>query len=174
MDRLNRMYAPWRDLYVTGGDKKTKRKTGTKKDCVFCSQLNTEQDDKYFVVKRFKYCFVMMNYYPYNVGHVMILPYVHEGNLEALDPKTRSEMMEAVNATVTVMNNALKPEGFNIGMNLGLAGGGGIPAHQHIHVLPRWRGDTNFMETLSSAKVLSVDIKETFKKLKKGFASVKI
>ena len=171
---MERMYAPWRGKYVTKDGKKNKRTTGSTKDCVFCSQLAAEQDDSYFIVKRFKYCFVMMNYYPYNIGHVMILPYAHKGDIGALDAKTRAEMMEVVNATVSVMNNVLRPEGFNIGMNLGIAGGGGIPGHQHIHVLPRWRGDTNFMETLSSTKLLSVDMKETFQKLKKGFASVKI
>ena len=171
---MDRMYAPWRDKYVTKDTKKKKHKTGTKKDCVFCTQLEAKKDDTYFVIKRFKYCFVMMNYYPYNVGHVMVLPYAHEGSIEVLDAKTRAEMMEAVNAAVTVMNKELKPEGFNIGMNLGLAGGGGIPSHIHIHVLPRWRGDTNFMETLSSTKLLSVDFKETFQKLKKGFSLIKI
>ena len=125
---MNRMYAPWRDAYVTKDQKKKKVQTGSKKECVFCTQLDAGKDDTYFIVKRFKHCFIMMNYYPYNVGHVMVLPYAHEGDINALDAKTRAEMMEAINVTVAVMNKVLKaPGGFNIGMNIGIMPVTGIP-----------------------------------------------
>lgn len=166
------MYAPWRHDYVTGISKKGKNTNLEAKECVFCNQMQPNADDDNFIVKRFQHCVVMMNYFPYNVGHVMVLPYQHKGELHDLTPEVRAEMMEAVNTSVLVLGKVLKTEGFNIGINLGIAGGGGIPSHLHIHVLPRWRGDTNFLETIGDVKLQSADFLKTFKDLKDGFAQV--
>lgn len=171
---MKRLYAPWRHDYVTGMvDKGGNTKLGAK-SCVFCTQLAADDDDKYFIIKRFKQCFVMMNYYPYNVGHVMILPNEHKGELHELSASVRAEMMEALNASIGVIDKVVKAKGFNIGINLGVAGGGGIPSHLHIHVLPRWQGDTNFLETIGETKLVSADFVKTFKDLKKGFAKISV
>jgi len=111
----------------------------------------------------------MMNLYPYSVGHVMVLPYAHKPDLIELDVDVRAEMMDVVTLATHVMTEVLHAKGFNIGINLGIAGGGGIPSHVHIHVLPRWRGDTNFLETIGQVKLLSGDFEKTFQVLKAGF-----
>jgi ATP adenylyltransferase len=114
----------------------------------------------------------MMNYYPYNAGHLMVLPYAHHGLLTDFTPEVRADMMEALAVCQTVIGAVLKPEGFNIGINLGIAGGGGIPSHLHIHILPRWRGDTNFLEIIGETKLISADFVKTFNDLKAGFAKL--
>jgi len=167
------MYAPWRHGYVTDSSRKGKKDIG-KHECVFCTQVAANDDDKYYVLKRFKYCFVMMNYYPYNTGHLMVLPYVHCGLLTDLTPEVRADMMEALAISQTVIGAVLNPEGFNMGINLGIAGGGGIPSHLHIHILPRWRGDTNFLEIIGETKLISADFVKTFNDLKAGFARVAV
>ena len=166
---MKRLYAPWRHDYVTGMSGKDKKKNLTSQECVFCNQIQADDDDKSYVIKRFEHCVVMMNYYPYNIGHVMVLPYEHKGELHDLTPDVRADMMEAVNASVVVLGKVLKTEGFNIGINIGVAGGGGIPSHLHIHVLPRWGGDTNFLETIGEVKLQSADFIKTFNNLKAGF-----
>lgn len=169
---MKRLYAPWRHDYVTKVSKKKGIEKASKDECIFCSQLQKNDDDAHFVLKRFDHCFVTMNLYPYNVGHIMVLPYDHKPDLHDLEPHVRAEMMEVVSTATVVLGTVLKTEGFNIGINLGSAGGGGLPAHLHIHILPRWRGDTNFLETLGQTKILSVDFTKTFNDLKAGFASV--
>jgi ATP adenylyltransferase len=171
---MKRLHAPWRHDYVTRVSKKKGIETAPKEECIFCNNLQENKDDKCFIIKRFKHCFVMMNLYPYNVGHVMVLPYEHKAELYQLTGTIRAEMMEAVNASTQVLEKVLKPGGFNIGINLGLAGGGGLPAHLHIHILPRWRGDTNFLETLGQIKLLSVELEKTFEDLKAGFVDVSL
>ena len=167
---MKRLYAPWRHDYVT--ESTHKEKTSDAQECVFCKQLSAQDDDKYYVLKRFKHCFVMMNFYPYNVGHLMILPYEHKGMLSDLTPVVRADMMEALNASQLVIGDIMNCEGFNIGINLGIAGGGGIPSHVHIHILPRWRGDTNFLETIGQIKLISADFVKTFQDLKAGFEKI--
>lgn len=151
---------------------KKRKKTHDEKDCIFCKQFQANDDDAYFIVKRYKQCVVMMNYYPYNVGHLMILPYEHKGMLSDLTPDVRADMMEALNISQIVIGKVMNAEGFNIGINLGVAGGGGIPSHVHIHILPRWRGDTNFLETIGETKLISADFVKTFQDLKEGFKNV--
>lgn len=174
---MNRLYAPWRHAYITRVAGKEKKDDTLMKvpevDCVFCKQIKENDDDKYAVIKRFSHCFVMMNFYPYNAGHVMVLPFLHKGSLEELSSEIRADMMEAVSQSVSVIGTVLGAEGFNIGINLGVAGGGGIPSHVHIHILPRWRGDTNFLETIGQTKLISADIAKTFQDLKVGFQRIK-
>jgi len=134
---MKRMYTPWRHDYVSkttrAGDKEK-----LKNDCVFCHSLSDNNDEENLVLKRFKHCFVILNYYPYNAGHLMILPNEHKPELSDLDQATRTEIMEVTNICVEILKKVLKPGGFNIGINLGLAGGGGLPSHLHVHILPRW------------------------------------
>lgn len=168
---MEKIYAPWRSAYIKGN---TYRCCDAKKTaCVFCDQLAKNKDEKFFILKRFKHCFIMLNLYPYNSGHLMVLPAEHKGTLEALTPEERADIMEATNICVNVLTKELKPEGFNIGINLGKAGGGGIPSHLHVHVLPRWEGDTNYLPLLANTKQISVDLVGIYKKLKKRFDTIK-
>jgi ATP adenylyltransferase len=168
---MKRLYAPWRHDYVTKTSK-SKTENASSQDCVFCTQFVSGDDNKAYIVKRFDHCVVMMNFYPYNIGHIMVLPYEHRPTLHDLTRETRTEMMEVVTLSMVVIGKIMKTEGFNVGINLGIAGGGGIPSHVHIHVLPRWRGDTNFLETIGHVKLLSTDFEQSFKDLKDGFSDV--
>jgi len=166
------LYAPWRHDYVTSGDEVAKHIDKTKvvgADCVFCQQFAQDNDEKNFIVKRFTHCAVLLNLYPYNAGHVMILPLEHKAQLHDLRHEVRAEIMEVLTTVMPVVERAMDAQGFNVGINLGIAGGGGIPSHLHVHVLPRWRGDTNFLETLSNTKVVSSALEQTYQKLKKAF-----
>ena len=164
----NYLYAPWRHDYINR-DKKHEAKKKLKNNCVFCHQLDLGQDEKFLILKRFKTCFVAMNKYPYNVGHLMVLPNKHLAELKDLDKKTRAEIFDVVTLAESVLEKALNAQGFNVGINTGIAGGGGIPSHLHVHILPRWIGDTNFFETIGNVKLLSSDMQKVYKKLKAEF-----
>ena len=141
--------------------------TKLKNECVFCQQFAENNDSKYFILKRFKYNAITMNFYPYNAGHLMVLPIEHKGELLELSIKARQEMMELVNIAIELLKKTMKPEGFNVGLNLGIGGGGGIPSHLHFHVLPRWVGDTNFLATIGETKIVCSDFSHVYKQLKK-------
>ncbi len=166
------LYAPWRHDYINKNRENNKEKFNN--NCVFCHQLDLDNDKKYLIIKRFKNCFVMMNKYPYNIGHLMVLPNEHKADLRDLSKKVRTEIFEVVPAALTALEKVLRAKGFNIGINMGVAGGGGIPGHLHIHVLPRWVGDTNFCETIGSIRILSSDIQKIYKMLKVEFDKIKI
>lgn len=163
------MYAPWRHDYVTRKDKKNPTVKEMQNSCVFCHQLEQNNDDKYFIIKRFTHCAVAMNYYPYNAGHLLILPYKHCEFLKDLTAQERIEIMEVANASVLVLEQVMNAKGFNLGINLGAAAQGSIPDHLHMHVLPRWRGDTSFLETLAETTIISSDLFKTFNLLKEQF-----
>jgi ATP adenylyltransferase len=166
------LYAPWRHDYINRNRLEKDKVQKMKNDCVFCQQLELNQDAKFFILKRFDNCFVMMNMYPYNVGHLMILPNKHEGDIRNITKKVRSDIFEVASIATTVLENTLKAKGFNIGINMGIAGGGGIPSHLHLHILPRWIGDTNFCETIGNVKILSSDIKKVYNMLKDEFNKI--
>ena len=171
---MKRLYAPWRNAYVTKAtdDKKKQDQSPGQpvpSDCVFCVQVAANDDEKYFILKRYQHCFVMMNLYPYNAGHLMVLPYEHKGWLDELSADVRREIMEATNIALVISKKTLYNEGFNVGINLGTAGGGGIPGHLHIHTVPRWRGDTAFLEVLGQTALISNDLNKVFNDLKKAF-----
>jgi len=166
---MKRLYAPWRSNYVTDSGKKENNLAISKDTCVFCQQVANQPDDVSYVLRRCDLCFVMLNRYPYNGGHILVLPFDHKPDLEDLTPATRSEMIEVVSTSKRVLQNVLNPQGFNIGINLGSAGGGGIPSHLHIHIIPRWRGDTSFLETVGSTKLVSADLDDVYRNVKNGF-----
>ncbi|MFH1831401.1 MAG: HIT domain-containing protein [bacterium] len=165
---MKKLYAPWRHDYVTGLEKK-KDKKELVNECIFCDHFAQKDDARVFILKRLKNCGIIMNYYPYSAGHVMIIPYKHVQTLTQLTPEIRAELMEATNLSLDIITRTLKCEGTNIGLNLGKAGGGGIQEHLHIHVLPRWLGDTNFMATLAETTIISTDFHEIYKTLKNAF-----
>ena len=154
-----RLYTPWRMKYILSD----KEKDG----CVFCNGLNaTVADDrKNFIVHRAEKTFTILNIYPYNVGHLMVLPRRHISTLAELPRSTQFEMMLLVTYFSELLAELMKPEGFNIGVNMGKAAGAGIDAHLHMHIVPRWSGDSNFMPVLGQTRILPEDLGETYEKI---------
>ncbi len=152
------LYAPWRMKYIAGSE----RTSG----CVFC-EAPKHNDREALIVYRGELSYVILNKYPYNSGHVMVVPYRHVPTLEDLRLPELAEMGLLVKASMKALRKAYNPHGFNIGVNVGEAAGAGIAGHVHIHILPRWRGDTNFTVIFSATKVLPEALEDTYEKLKK-------
>lgn len=135
--------------------------------CVFCQKLaqGPEQDRENYVLFRGQRAFVILNLYPYNNGHLMILPYEHVANLEDLPAEVQAEMMHLVSRFIKLMRTAMNPDGFNVGINIGKAAGAGIDDHVHMHVVPRWQGDTNFMPVINEMRVIPEWLDDTYTKL---------
>jgi len=157
---MRRIFAPWRIRYIA---------TPKHEGCIFCDLPKKNEDEKNLILYRGEMSFVMMNNYPYNPGHVMISPYRHVGEFEDLERDEMAEMMLLTQKSVRVIKEAMKPDGFNIGINLGKVAGAGIADHIHIHVVPRWEGDTNFMPVIGDVKVIPEAVEESYKKLKERF-----
>ncbi len=165
------MYSPWRSKYTTE-TAHTKKENISEQDCVFCDQFNQKNDKKFFIMKRLKHNAVILNKFPYNAGHLLIIPFAHKATLDSLSKAARTELMEVLSHSARIVKEALKADGVNIGLNVGKASGSSIPSHLHFHVLPRWYGDTNFLPTLTDTKQISVDLHEMYKILKKEFAAI--
>jgi ATP adenylyltransferase len=150
---MDKIFAPWRMEYL-----KEEKPEG----CVFC-KCSVRCDD--YVIYEGKFCFVMMNRYPYVSGHLMIIPVRHIGKIEDLSGEERIEIFALLETTVRVLQEAMNPGGFNIGMNIGKAAGAGIEEHVHVHVIPRWEGDTNFMSVVNDIRVIPEDVLSTAAKL---------
>jgi ATP adenylyltransferase len=137
-----------------------------KPGCVLCEKPREERDRENLVLFRGPRAYVLMNLYPYNPGHVMIAPYRHVANLGDLDAATRAELMELAERAIDVIRRTMAPHGFNLGMNLGRVAGAGIADHLHLHVVPRWEGDTNFMPVVGATKVLPETLEATYDRLR--------
>lgn len=155
---MDKLWAPWRVKYVT-------QLIGKTKGCVFCKILKEKRDQKNFIVSRTKYCFSVLNIYPYNNGHILILPYRHIDELGKLTHSERDDLFDLLEATQKLLDKALKPGGYNIGMNIGRIAGAGFPGHLHIHLVPRWRGDVNFMPIIGNTKIISQSLKTLLSRL---------
>ena len=155
---MDRIWAPWRRHYVS-------IKKGCRKSCIFCIKKGAGKlyDKKRYILKKSDYVFSMLNTFPYNNGHVMIAPYRHVKSLELLGPEEIMDMVGLVNYTKKKLDKKLRPHGFNIGINIEKVAGAGFPGHLHIHIVPRWLGDTNFMPALSDTKVLSHSLDDMWK-----------
>lgn len=165
---MKHLYAPWRKKYMLDDRCNTEPRV-----CAFCSCIAENNDPKHFILKRYTHCLVMMNLYPYNAGHLLVIPYAHAGTLEELTKETRTEIMEVTTLSNTILKNTLKAEGINIGLNIGgKVAGGSIPEHLHMHVLPRWAGDTNFLSTLAETKQISANLPELYAQLKDAFKAL--
>lgn len=160
---MNRLYAPWRESYITGLDKK-------KSGCVFCSIQQSSKDKENFVFLRDQYCFAVLNLYPYSNGHCLVLPNRHVGDISKLKPVELAALMSMTVSVKELMSIALKPIGYNLGMNLGRMAGAGIPGHIHMHIVPRWKGDHNFMPITAEARVISQSLKLVHQSLIKAKA----
>lgn len=165
---MKNLYAPWRKKYVK---QVTQGKTEytKKEECPFCVQLAENQDEKNFIFRRFAYHAIMLNLYPYNPGHLLIVTLEHKRHINQLITEARTELIELINKSVNILEKDAGAQGINVGLNLGKASGAGIPAHVHTHVLPRWIGDTNFLPLLAQTKQISVDLKELYQELYKYF-----
>ncbi|MEO8026767.1 MAG: HIT domain-containing protein [Bryobacteraceae bacterium] len=137
--------------------------------CVFCikgAAASAAQDANHFVLERGEFCFALLNIYPYTGGHLMIAPYAHVATLEECGAEPLAEMMRMIQRFEAAIRRAYKPGGINIGMNIGAAAGAGVAGHIHMHMLPRWFGDVNFMTTVAETRVIPEDLTETYAKLK--------
>ena len=152
---MDRLWAPWRSKFVR------KKK---KKGCIFCLKKNKKDNNKY-IIKKSKFSFAILNIYPYNNGHVMVSPYRHIKDLTGLRDNELLDMMVLVRETQRLLEKKLKPHGFNIGINTGEVGGAGYRGHVHIHIVPRWSGDVNFMSIIGQTKVIPQSLKELHKLL---------
>lgn len=155
---MDKLWAPWRVKYVT-------EILSKKNKCVFCRILSEKNDKKNFVFLRTKYSFAVLNIYPYNNGHVLVMPYRHVNDIAKLSQDELMDLMNLVNRVKKLLDKAMKPKGYNVGMNLGRAAGAGFPGHVHIHIVPRWFGDVNFMPVLAGTKVISQSLKALWTRL---------
>ncbi|MCD6401809.1 MAG: HIT domain-containing protein [Anaerolineales bacterium] len=151
---MDYIWSPWRMAYI----QENKQDDG----CVFCKAAQQQDNEHNLIIYRGKNAFVILNRYPYTSGHAMVVPNQHESDLTSLSSETRAEMMELVSKCMQVLRESYHPEGFNVGANIGYAAGAGIPQHVHIHIVPRWSGDTNFISTLSNTRVIPEALADTY------------
>ena len=162
---MQRLWSPWRSKYIAT----FKRPRRKRKASLFTEAVNDGDDAKNLIVWRGTSCFVIMNRFPYNSGHLMIVPYRQVVDLQALRPDELTEIMTTAQRAIRALNKIMGPQGYNFGANLGHVSGAGIDNHIHFHIVPRWNGDTNFMPVLADTKIVSEDMKNTLQKLKKAF-----
>jgi ATP adenylyltransferase len=159
---MDYLWTPWRYQYL---EQATQDK---QPDCIFCDALARNRDEETLIVHRGKKSFVILNRFPYTSGHVMVVPYAHVAELHLCEPAALQEMMELAQKLETVYHNAYQPDGMNLGMNLGKAAGAGVAGHLHLHMLPRWIGDSNFMTVTGETRVHPEELHTTFDRLKKA------
>ncbi len=162
---LQRLWATWRMKYISSIGKDAG-------SCVFCDAAAGADGPENLVVHRGRTCYIVLNLYPYNSGHAMVIPLRHVGSLAELSDEEKLEMMQLADLLQRVLVATIEAEGFNLGMNLGRVAGAGIPGHLHLHVVPRWFGDTNFMPVTAETKVLPETLEATYSKVRRGFAAV--
>ena len=151
-----RLWAPWREKVIAAKPK----------GCIFCEKPRSSRDRQNYVLRRAPRTFTMLNLYPYNNGHLLIAPYRHAGDLSRLEDGELHELFEETRRAAALLKRRLRPEGLNIGMNLGRAGGASFPGHLHVHLVPRWSGDTNFMPVHAGVKVISQSLDSVYRRLK--------
>jgi ATP adenylyltransferase len=159
---MDYLWTPWRYSYISN--------SGETGECVFCTAAKDPADDReMLVVHRGKHTFVILNRFPYTNGHLMVVPYAHVGTLGDLSDETLGELMRLARDSEKHLRALYRPEGLNLGMNIGRSAGAGIAGHVHLHALPRWSGDTNFMTVVSETRVLPEDLQATWEKLHAAF-----
>jgi ATP adenylyltransferase len=162
---LERLWATWRMSYITS----LGQETG---ECVFCVLSGMEDGPENLVVHRGETCYIVLNLYPYNSGHAMVVPFRHVAELSGLVDAERGELLQLASVLEAALAESMNAQGFNVGMNLGRAGGAGIPGHVHLHVVPRWIGDTNFMPVVGQTKVVPEALADTYEKVRAGIGRV--
>ncbi len=155
------IWAPWRMAYIKHARKPAR--------CIFCSKARGRRDAANLLLHRGRHGFVMMNLFPYNSGHLLVAPYAHVNSPESLSADAALDLIRLTNLSLRALRAAIRPEGFNVGMNLGRVSGAGLDAHVHLHIVPRWNGDTNFMPLFSETRVIPEHLRETYRKLRARF-----
>lgn len=159
---MDLLWSPWRYDYIKADSQKHETD-----ECVFCSILkNSATDEEKFILRRADFNFVILNIYPYISGHLMIVPFEHHANLDELSKEISDEMMDLAKHCQSVLGEVYKPNGFNLGINLGKAAGAGVAGHLHLHILPRWIGDANFMTSVGQTRTIPESLTNTYEKLK--------
>jgi len=159
---MDHLWSPWRMEYIESNNNK-------EAGCVFCNAQARTDSAENLIAHRGERAYVILNRFPYTSGHLMVNPFEHKPNLEELDSATRAEMIELTSRSTTVLKNIYKSQGFNIGVNIGEAGGAGVLGHVHIHIVPRWKGDTNFISTIGGTRVLPEALDVTYMRVKAAF-----
>lgn len=160
---MDRLWSPWRYQYLTASEPKS--------GCIFCDKAAERDDEKNLIVYRGTLCFALLNLYPYTNGHLMIAPYDHVASLIDARPEVLDQMMQLTRDSERILRQVYRAPALNIGMNIGEAAGAGVAGHIHMHVLPRWPGDANFMTTVSETRVLPEDLSTTWSKMRDAFAA---
>jgi ATP adenylyltransferase len=158
---MDYLFTPWRYAYITTA--------GKTPGCIFCESAKRD-DREAFIIHRGEHCYIILNTFPYTSGHVMIVPYEHVDELQKLSPAAAAEMMALSQRMEAALRSAYHPDGINLGMNIGAAAGAGVAGHIHMHVLPRWIADSNFMTTVGETRVVPEDLGTTWEKLRQQFA----
>jgi ATP adenylyltransferase len=161
---MERLWSPWRSQHIESFKTEDAREAGGQS--LFARLAAEDRDEENLILWRGERVFVIMNLYPYNNGHLMVVPFREVASYEALSPEEQVEIAHTIDRCLRWLRHALQPEGFNVGMNLGAAAGAGIPQHLHVHVVPRWQGDTNFMPVVGEAKVIPEALRDTYRKLR--------
>ncbi len=167
---MDKLWSPWRSKYIQSFKPGSEKEEG----CLFCRIDKEKRDRENYVLHRGKTCYTVMNLYPYNSGHLMIVPYAHAASLDELSEETRLDCINAINLGCKILGKALYPHGLNIGGNIGRVAGAGIEDHVHFHVVPRWNGDTNFMPVINEVKIISEFMDETYEKLKNALKDLNL
>jgi ATP adenylyltransferase len=157
---MNHIWSPWRMEYM---------EHSKVEGCIFCMAQEMEDNAENLIAYRSERAYVILNRYPYTSGHLMVVPFDHKPNLEVLDRETRAEMMELVTRCMTILRSIYRPPAFNMGANIGEAAGAGVKAHVHMHIVPRWAGDTNFMSSIGETRVLPELLEDTYQRIRKAF-----
>ena len=160
---MKNLYCPWREKYINE-NKNTKNYS-----CIFCDHASSDQNEKNYILYKDKNNIVCLNLYPYNAGHLLVIPKKHISELFELSEKEQNEIMHLISKSTKILKNTLKCQGVNVGANIGSIAGAGIADHIHFHVVPRWQGDTNFMPITCNTKQISCDMQKIYKQLKKEF-----
>lgn len=157
---MERIWAPWRKAYIRPSKKKSAK-------CLFCGLLAENKDKRNYILKRSPFSFAILNLYPYNTGHTLIIPKRHVDSVHALSAEEKLDWLDLYEKTRLAIQKALKPHGFNVGINMGKVGGAGVPHHLHLHIVPRWVGDANFMPVIGGTKVISESLNSIYETLVK-------
>jgi len=158
---MSHLWTPWRMAYLRGAEPRPE-------GCLFCAKPG-EEDVVAHIVQRGRLCYVILNRFPYNNGHLMVVPYTHVANIEDLDAETAAELLALTQLSVRVLRQAYQPQGFNLGMNIGEVAGAGVAGHVHLHVVPRWGGDTNYMTIVGQTRVIAEWLDQTYHQLQPLF-----
>ncbi len=164
---FEKLWAPWRMRYIEGMG------SSGESGCIFCQKPKENADERNFIVCRGETCYIIMNVFPYNNGHLMVVPFLHTARFSDLDSQTRREILDLNGLAMAAIEKTMRPEGFNMGMNIGRTAGAGIAGHLHMHLVPRWNGDTNFMPVIGCTKVISEALEDSFRKIRAAVEEIR-